>query len=164
MIQVLRHGNQVILNIGEVETLRRDRRAIQYANQLDYDDATYDIRGGSHPPVLVTPLRETLDDVRLVTHKPQETHDLLATRPYPPKHVALLRLLQYQYELVNTVDLVLNSLYKGAESVRDVVDERVGYPIRRYANVVFQLFNPSSDVLRVGRRSEMELTRALMKT
>src|SRR5258706_12588754 len=47
------------------------------------DRGTHDFRLGSHTPVLITPLRETLYYVRLVAHEPQKTYDLLTAPPDP---------------------------------------------------------------------------------
>ena len=100
-------------------------------------ERTYDVARRRDFPVLVAPLREPLDDVRLVTHQPKQTHDFLAAAPDPAQHVALLSIFEDKHELVDAVDFVLDALYERPERVRDVVDQRVRYPVGRDADVVF---------------------------
>lgn len=100
-------------------------------------ERTYDVARRRDFPVLVAPLREPLDDVRLVAHQPKQTHDFLAAAPDPAQHVALLGVFEDKHELVDAVDFVLDALYERPERVRDVVDQRVRYPVGRDADVVF---------------------------
>ena len=53
-------------------------------------DGTYNIRFRSDRPILVTSFRQTLHNVRLIPHKPQETHDFLTASPNPkyPVHLS----------------------------------------------------------------------------
>ena len=75
----------------------------------------------------------------------------------PPQHVTLLRLFQNQHQLINTIDLILNTLNKRAKSVRNIVNKRIRYPIGRYADVVLELLYASTDILRVRCWAEMKL-------
>lgn len=75
----------------------------------------------------------------------------------PSQHVTLLRILQYQYQLVNTVYFVLDTLNERTESVGDVVDESVRDPVGRDRDIIFQVLDTASDVLGVGSASEVEL-------
>jgi len=86
---------------------------------------THDIRRGGHPPVLITPLGKSFDDVRLVAHESEQAHDLLATRPNAPQHVTLLCFFENQDELVDRVDLVFNALDKRTKRIGYVVNKSV---------------------------------------
>ena len=118
---------------------------------------THNIRLWRHIPIFITSFREALHHIRLIPQEPQQTHNLLPTRPNPPQHITLLRLLEYKHQLVNTVNFVFNILDERREGVCDVVDERIGDPVGCDADVVFELFDPSSDVLWVGCRAKVEL-------
>ena len=83
MIQALCHGDQVVLNVREVQALSKRRHQCFSTLFSERVEGTHDIRLGSHTPVLITPLRETLYHIRLVAHESQKTHDLLTTRPDP---------------------------------------------------------------------------------
>jgi hypothetical protein len=72
--------------------------------------------------MFVTPLGQSLNDISLVSHQPQETHNLLSAGANPPEHIALLGLPEDKNKLINAVDFVLNALNKGAKRIRDVVD------------------------------------------
>ena len=122
---------------------------------------THDVRCRRDAPVLVTSLREPLYNVRLVPHKSEQPHHLLATRPNAPQHIALLRLLQNQHQLVNTVDLVLDPLDERPKRVRDIINQRVRDPVGRDADVVLELLDAPPHVLRVRRRAEVEREDAL---
>ena len=78
-------------------------------------------------------------------------------RDAPSQHVALLGVLEDEHELVDAVDLVLDALDERPERVGDVVDERVGDPVGGDADVVLQLLDAPTDVLRVRRGPEVEL-------
>lgn len=108
-------------------------------------------------PILVAPFRKSLDDVRLITHQPEQSHHLLPTSPNTAQHVRLLCLLKDEHQLVDTVDFVLDALDQWSERVRDVIDKRVGDPVGRDTDVVFKLFDSPSHVLWVGSRAEVEL-------
>ena len=75
----------------------------------------------------------------------------------PSQHIGLLRVFEDQHQLINTVDFVLDALNEWAKSIGDVVNERVRDPIRRDGDVILELLDAPTDILRVGRRSEMEL-------
>ena len=75
----------------------------------------------------------------------------------PPQHVTLLRLLQDEHQFVNAVDFVLDALNQWAEGIRDIVNQSVGYPIRGDADVVFQLLDTSSYILRMRCWAVVEL-------
>jgi hypothetical protein len=64
------------------------------------DKRTYDVRLGSDAPALIAPLGQALDDIGLVAHQSEQAHDLFAARADPPKHVALLSILEDQDELI----------------------------------------------------------------
>jgi hypothetical protein len=68
--QTLRHGDQVVLDIGEVQALSTPQdQSLAEREQ----GRTHDIRLGSHAPVLVATFRQALYYVRLGTHEPQQT-------------------------------------------------------------------------------------------
>jgi hypothetical protein len=75
----------------------------------------------------------------------------------PPQHVTLFGLFQNQYQLVDTVDFILYTLNQRAEGIGDIVDEGVGDPVGSDGDIVFEVFNTPSDVLRVRRAPEVEL-------
>jgi len=77
----------------------------------------------------------------------------------PSQHVALFSVLQNQYQLVNTVDFIFDALNQGTKRIGDIVDESVGDPIRSNVNVILELFDPPSHVLRVRCWAEVELER-----
>lgn len=100
---------------------------------------TYDVGFGSNRPVLVTSLRQALDNVGLVSHQPEQTHDLFTTsadpasRPSghanissiqdsPSQHVTLFRLFQDQDQLVDPVDFVFDTLNQRSKGIGDVID------------------------------------------
>lgn len=77
----------------------------------------------------------------------------------PPQHVTLLGFLEDQDQLIDRVDLVFDVLNQRPERIRDVIDQGVRDPIRRDVDIVFELLDTSSDVLRVRRATEVELLR-----
>jgi hypothetical protein len=66
MVQVLGHGDQVVLNIRKIQALQVSASAPlrQYP-----DSCTHDIRLWRDKPLLITSLGESLDDIRLVAHE-----------------------------------------------------------------------------------------------
>lgn len=86
---------------------------------------TYNIGCRRHPPIFVTPLRESLHDVCLIAHQSQQTHNLFSTGPDSPQHVTLFGLFQDQHQFVDTIDFILNALDKWTESIGNIVDECV---------------------------------------
>jgi hypothetical protein len=121
------------------------------------DKKTHDIACGRDFPILVAPFRKSLDNVRLIAHQPEQSHHLLPTSSNTAQHVGLLRLLKDEYQLVDTVDFVLDGLYQRPERVRDVVNECVGDPVGRNTDVVFELFDSPAHVLWMRSRAEVEL-------
>jgi hypothetical protein len=121
------------------------------------EKGTHNVARGRDLPILVAPFRKSLDDVRFITHQPEQSHHLLPASPYTTQHVRLLGLLKDEHELVDTVDFVLDALDQRPERVRDVVDERVRDPVRRDADVVLKLLDSPSHVLWMGSRAEVEL-------
>ncbi len=119
--------------------------------------ATHNIARGRDLPIFVAPLRKAFNDVRFITHQPEQSHYFLPTSPNTTQHVRLFRFLEDEHQLVDTVDLVLDALDQRSECIRDVVDERVGYPVGRDTDVVFELFDSPSYVLWMGSRAEVEL-------
>ena len=75
----------------------------------------------------------------------------------PPQHVALLCLLQYQDKFVDAVDLVFDILDERPKRIGDVVDQGVRDPVGGDAYEVLELLDAPAHVLRVRRRSEVEL-------
>ena len=47
------------------------------------EERSHDVGLGRDRPVFVAPLRESLDDIGLVAHEAEETHDLFATGADP---------------------------------------------------------------------------------
>jgi hypothetical protein len=138
MIQILRHRDQMVLDITQVQP---------------------NVAGGRDPPVLVAPFREPFDDVGFVAHEAEEAHDLFAAGTYAPEHVGLLGFFEDEHKLVDGVDFVFDTLDEGTEGVGDIVDEGVGDPVGGYGDVVFELFDPATDVLRMGSWAEVKLRR-----
>src|SRR6267154_1597547 len=118
---------------------------------------THNIARRRDLPILVAPFRKSLDDVRLITHQPEQSHHLLPASPNTTQHVRLFGLLKDEHQLVDTVDFVLDALDQWSERVRDVVDERIRDPVRRDADVVFKLFDSPSYILWMGSWAEVEL-------
>ena len=75
----------------------------------------------------------------------------------PSQHIGLFRVFEDQYQLIDTVDFVLDALNQWSKCIGDVVDERVRDPIRCDGDVILELLDAPTDILRVGRRSKMEL-------
>ena len=75
----------------------------------------------------------------------------------PSQHISLLRIFEDQHQLIDTVNFVLDTLNEWSKSIGDVVDERIRDPIGRDGDVILELLDAPSDILRVGRRTEMEL-------
>ena len=121
------------------------------------DKKTHNIARGCNFPILVAPFRKSLDNVCLIAHQPEQPHHLLPTSPNTAQHVGLLRLLKDEYQLVDTIDFVLDGLDQRSERVRDVVDERVRDPVGRNTDVVFELFDSPAHVLWMGSRTEVKL-------
>ena len=122
-----------------------------------------------------TSLGETLDDICLVTHQPQQTHDLLSTSSdstistasleqkvdVPSQHITLLGIFDDQDQLINTVDLVLNTLNQRTEGIGDIIDQGVRDPVGGDGDVIFKLLNSASNILGMGCTSEVELVVSL---
>jgi len=136
VVQVLGHRDEMVLDVREIES--------DVARRCDL-------------PIFVAPFCESLDDVRLVAHQSKQAHDLLSTAPDAAQHVALLGLLEDEHELVDAVHFVLDALDERTERVGDVVDEGIGYPVGRDADVVLELLYAPSNILWVGRGAEVKL-------
>lgn len=92
VIQVLRHGDQVVLDIGEIQALLLQRRTF-FIHLSDLRCriselpaiARYLVVSTVHLSVAsvhqLTSLCQTLDHIRLVTHQSKQTHDLLPACP-----------------------------------------------------------------------------------
>ena len=81
----------------------------------------------------------------------------------PPQHVALLCFLEYQHQLVDTVDLVLDTLDQRPKGIGNVVDQGVRDPIRCDRDVIFEMLDSPADVLRMRRAAEVELRMSVSK-
>ena len=66
-------------------------------------------------------------------------------------------LFQNQDQFVDTIDLILDTLNQRSECISDIINEGIRDPVRGDADVIFELFNATADVLRVGCWSEVEL-------
>jgi len=75
----------------------------------------------------------------------------------PPQHIALLGIFNDQHQLIDTVDFVFDTLNQRTEGIGDIIDQGVRNPVGCYRDVIFELLNSASDILRVGCTSEMEL-------
>ncbi len=75
----------------------------------------------------------------------------------PHHHIDPLRAFEDQHQLIDTIHFVLDALNEGSKSIGDVVDERVRDPIGRDGYVILEPLDTPSDILQVGRRTEMEL-------
>jgi hypothetical protein len=69
----------------------------------------------------------------------------------------LLGLFEDKHKLIDAVDLVLDALDERAKGVGNVVNKRVRDPVGRDRDVVLEVFDTTTDVLRVGRATEVEL-------
>jgi len=78
----------------------------------------------------------------------------------PPQHVTLFRLVKNQDQLIDAIYFVLDTLDERSERVGDVVDKSVRDPVGRHRDVVLELLDSTTDVLRMGSSSEVELGRA----
>ena len=134
----------------------------------------YDVRRWCHPPIFITSLCQPFDDIGLVTHESQQSHDLFPTGSNPigliqlsksgryfchtpSQHVALFSVLQDQHQFVDTVDFILDALNQGTKRVCDVIDKCIGNPIRGNVDIIFELFDPPPHILWVGCWAEVEL-------
>jgi hypothetical protein len=119
-----------------------------------------------------TSLCETFDYICFITHQPQQTHDLLSTSSnstisnlslkqkkidIPSQHIALLGILDYQDQLIDTIDFVFDTLNQRTESIGDIINKGVRDPVGCYGDVIFELLNSASHILGVGCTSEVEL-------
>lgn len=86
---------------------------------------------------------------------------VIVIKSSPSQHVALFRVFQDQHQLVDTVDLVLDTLNQRAERIGNVVNQRIRDPVGRDGNVILEVFDAASNVLRVWRASEVELPHQL---
>lgn len=48
------------------------------SKQTQGNEETHDIRSRSHTPILIAALGQSLHDICLVAHEPEETHDFLS--------------------------------------------------------------------------------------
>lgn len=166
MIQILGHGDQMILS-GQSCTSKFTGRTC-----LDIREIEPNVGLGGHKPLLVTSFGQSFDDIRLVTHQSQQTHDLLSAcsdsassarlsescdQDLPPQHVTLFGILDNQDQFINTVDLVLDTLNQRTKGIGDIIDKGVRDPVGRDGDVVLELLDTSPDILRVWRASEVEL-------
>lgn len=62
-----------------------------------------------------------------------------------------------EHQLVDTVDFVLDTLDQRSKCIGDVVDKGVRNPVGGDIDVIFELFNSMTDILRVRRGVEVEL-------
>lgn len=88
--QVLRARRDVVLDVRQVETLcvRVGRQSAKPERNVESRVRTHNVRLWRDRPVLVAALRESLDDVGLVAHEAQQTHDLLAASADPANEKA----------------------------------------------------------------------------
>lgn len=89
------------------------------------DCATYYVRFRGNTPILVAAFCQSLHNIGFVAHKTKEAHDLSPACTYSPQHVALVRILEDQYQLINAVNFVLDVLDKRSKRVGDVVNDCV---------------------------------------
>ena len=75
----------------------------------------------------------------------------------PPQHITLLGIFNDQHQLVNTIDLVLDTLNQRTEGIGDIIDKGVRDPVGCYRNVIFELLDSASDILGVRCTSKVEL-------
>ena len=75
----------------------------------------------------------------------------------PSQHVTLLGIFDDQDQLINTVDLVFDTLNQRTESIGNIIDKGVRDPVRGNGNVIFELLNSASNILGMGCTSKVEL-------
>jgi hypothetical protein len=47
----------------------------------------------------------------------------------PSQHITLLGILDDQHQFIDTIDFVFDTLNQRTESIRDVIDKRIRYPV-----------------------------------
>jgi hypothetical protein len=77
----------------------------------------------------------------------------------PSQHITLFGIFDNQYQLIDTINFVLDTLDQRTERIRDIIDKSVRDPVGCDGNIIFELLDTPSDVLRVWCASEVELDR-----
>jgi hypothetical protein len=75
----------------------------------------------------------------------------------PSQHITLFSILDDQYQLINTIDLIFDALNQRTKGIGNIIDKGVRNPIGCYRDIIFQLLDSAPDILRMGCASEMEL-------
>lgn len=76
----------------------------------------------------------------------------------PSQHITLLGILDDQYQLIDTIDFIFDTLNQRTKGISDVINERIRDPVRSDRDVIFELLDTSPDVLGVGCTSKVELS------
>jgi hypothetical protein len=87
----------------------------------------------------------------------QRTHARQLEGNSPPQHVTLFGLFQDQHQLVDPIDLVLDTLNQWSKGIGDVIDQGVRDPVRGDRDVILERLDTPADVLGMWCASEMEL-------
>lgn len=69
----------------------------------------------------------------------------------------MLCVFQNQYKLINAVDLIFDALDERPERVGNVINESVGDPVGRDADIILELLNSPPDILRMRSWPKVEL-------
>jgi hypothetical protein len=70
-------------------------------------------------------------------------------RHSPSQHIGLFRVLEDQHQLIDAVDFILDALDERSKGVGDIVNECIRDPIGRDRDVILELLDAPSDILRV---------------
>jgi len=84
--------------------------------------------------------------------------DLGLESDLPSQHVTLLSVLDDQYQLIDTIDFIFDTLNQRTKGISDIINERIRDPVRSDRDVIFELLDTSPDVLGVGCTSKVELS------
>jgi hypothetical protein len=75
---------------------------------------------------------------------------------YSPPYFIPTRAIRTQQQLMDTISLVPDPLDQQPKLIGDLVDQRTQCPVRGGRDVVFELFDSASDVLRVMGTTKVE--------
>lgn len=97
--------------------------------------------------------------VPILTPSAESSRESPESRNSPPQHITLLGVLDDQYQLIDTVNLVFDTLNERTKGIGNVIDQGVRDPVGSDGNIIFELFDTSSHVLGVRGASKVELHR-----
>ena len=113
MSQVGHHGNNVILNVTQVES---------------------DVHSRSDSVIGVAALGETSEDICLSTQQLHETHDVLPSHADLAKEGLHVIIARYEDLIFNDIGLTLDLVDNGSKGIDDIVTARMSAPCFRRKN------------------------------